>query len=79
MTVADICHKQNMKGMEKVFVFEEIKRVHEKYFAELEVDTVTESIYKNADSKFDLLPYPGEWYAYRIYAGKKGKTYNKSV
>lgn len=35
--------------------------------------------YENADNKLDLLPYPGEWYAYRIYAGKKAKAYNKSV
>lgn len=78
-TVADICHRQNMEDAEKVFLFEEIKRVHEKYFAELEVDTVTESIYENADNKLDLLPYPGEWYAYRIYAGKKELLKNPQI
>ena len=45
----------------------------------LEVDTVIESIYENADNKLDLLPYPGEWYAYRIYAGKKELLKNPQI
>ena len=70
-TVKEICQQQNMQGMEKVFLFDEIKSLHKKCFPELEVDTVVESIYENIENTLDLLPYPNEWFAYRLYIGKK--------
>lgn len=69
--VIEVCKEYDMAGTENMFLFDHIKGVHEIYFPKLETITVIESIYENDDNVQDLLPYRGEWFAYRIIAGKK--------
>ncbi|WP_022757982.1 methyltransferase domain-containing protein [Butyrivibrio fibrisolvens] len=68
---AEICAQNNMAGTEKMCLFDHIKSIHEKYFSELTPITVVESICGESEHVGDLLPYSGEWYAYRVYAGRK--------
>ena len=68
---AEICAQNNMADTEKMCLFDHIKNIHEKYFSELTPITVVESICGESEHVGDLLPYSGEWYAYRVYAGRK--------
>lgn len=68
---AEICAQNNLEGTQKLFLFDNIKGVHEKYFAEITPITVVESICGESEHVGDLLPYRGEWFAYRVYAGRK--------
>ena len=68
---AEICAQNNMADTEKMCLFDHIKSIHEKYFSELTPITVVESICGESEHVGDLLPYSGEWYAYRVYAGRK--------
>lgn len=67
----EICAQNNMAGTQKLFLFDNIKGVHEKYFEEIIPITVVESICGESEHVGDLLPYRGEWFAYRVYAGRK--------
>ncbi len=68
---AEICAQNNMAGTQKLFLFDNIKSIHKKYFAEITPITVVESICEDSGHSGDLLPYRGEWFAYRIFSGKK--------
>jgi len=72
----EMCIKQNMQGVERVFLEQDVKNLHQKYFRTVEVQTVIEDIFEKKENVIDLFPYPGEWFAYRIYEGR-GVFWNK--
>ncbi len=71
----EMCMKQNMQGVERVFLEQDVKMLHQKYFQTVNVQTVVEDIFEEKENAMDLFPYPGEWFAYRIYEGKRGGSF----
>lgn len=69
--VKKICEENNMSGAERVYLDEEMRKIHNEYFTEVVAHEVVVDIRENMENKLDLLPYQGEWFAYVTYEGKK--------
>lgn len=54
-------------GAETVYLPEIATRMHKKHFANVQCEIICEDIKDSEESALDLLPYPGEWFAYVIY------------
>ncbi|MBQ8278363.1 MAG: hypothetical protein IJZ23_00805 [Roseburia sp.] len=70
-TIKKICSENDMAGGEKACLDKAIFEWHDKYFSEVEKHVIVEDIYESKENKLDLLPYPGEWFAYVTYEGRK--------
>jgi len=70
-TVKKICAENDMAGAERFYLDEEMRKSHGNYFSELEAHVIVEDIFEAAENKLDLLPFPGEWFAYVTYEGRK--------
>lgn len=69
--VKKICDENNMSGAERTYLDEVMRELHETYFSEVVTHEVVADVRENIENKMDLLPYPGEWFAYVTYEGKK--------
>ncbi|SFQ41172.1 Ubiquinone/menaquinone biosynthesis C-methylase UbiE [Lachnospiraceae bacterium XBB1006] len=63
--------EQKMPKAGDIFLEEGAKRIHEKFFDQVEMETIVEDVREPEENVLDLLPYPGEWFAYRIAIGRK--------
>lgn len=63
--------EQGMPQAGGIFLEEGAKQIHEKFFEGVEMESVVEDVREPEENLLDLLPYPGEWFAYRIAVGRK--------
>lgn len=66
-----VCEENGMAGGEKACLDEVMKEIHNRYFSEVLTHVVVEDVREDTENKLDLLPYPGEWFAYVTYEGRK--------
>ncbi len=69
--VKKICGENNMYGAERTYLDEVMRELHEKHFSAVLTHEIVADIRENIENKMDLLPYPGEWFAYVTYEGRK--------
>ena len=63
----DICEKNDLNGDERCFLEDDCLKMHRDHFGKVSINRVVESIYNCTENALDLLPYPGEWFAYNIF------------
>lgn len=69
----DYCTQNEMCGIENNYLQASVKQFHDLHFINVEDRMICEGIAEAKEEQIDLLPYPGDWYAYMIYAcSKKG-------
>lgn len=67
----EYCTQNDMSGIENNYLQASVKRFHDSHFDIVEERLICEGIAEEKDAQIDLLPYPGEWYGYIIYACMK--------
>ena len=65
--LSQVCAQNQMDGAEKVYLREESTKLHSAYFSEADCRIVCEDIKEGTENPLDLLPYPGEWFAYALF------------